>query len=76
MEMRRPADGREGGCKATGEPKSGGELDSEDRQGGRAQRCIGWQIVEWNASTSCRRITHNFSPERELMLPNESTDSL
>ena len=30
--MRRPADGREGGREATGEPKSRGELDSEDRQ--------------------------------------------
>jgi len=30
--VRRPADGREGGREATGEPKSRGELDSEDRQ--------------------------------------------
>ena len=73
-DVRRPADGSEGGREATGEPKSGDGLDSEDRQGGRARRCIGWQIVERNAST--RRITRNFSPERELMLPNESTDSL
>ena len=32
-DVRRPADGREGGRKATGEPKSGDGLDSEDRQG-------------------------------------------